>query len=80
MLDFESESFEFKFNGVVYKLDYPLLKHIKEFRRSLKESEDDLEALTNFICNCGGEREVIESLNARQLNAIAEELSGIKKK
>lgn len=77
MFDFGNEkNVEFKLKGKSYSLRYPTLKDVNKFRKLLKSQEvDEVDASIDFLCNLGGEKEIIESLRISQLNVLVEELT-----
>lgn len=81
MLDFRDECLEFKYNGKEHKLSYPTVGKLKKFQKKTKGNEDEIDALIEFLCDLGGDKEVIESLSIGAMTTLVEELSsGGKKK
>jgi hypothetical protein len=77
MFDFSTEKkVQFKLNGKEYSLRYPTLKDVNRFRKELKKDQaDEVDASINFLCELGGEKEVIEGLRISHLNVLVEELT-----
>lgn len=76
MLNFDVKELCFKFDGKDYKISYPNVKLINNFRKDLaKKGSDEVESTIKFLETLGAKRTVIESLRIDQLNSLVDELT-----
>jgi len=73
-MEFNSEKFNVKINGVVHELNYPTVKQI----RDLEKSKDDLgiDNVCKLVNDCGLPLEIVEGLQANHLNELVSALVG----
>ena len=73
-MEFNSEKFNVKINGVVHELSYPTVKQIRE----LEKSKDALgiDNVCNLVKDCGLPLDIVEGLQSNHLNELVSALVG----
>jgi len=70
MKEFFKRSYEFKFEGEIYKVDYPSNKVLREYRKALSETEDQEGEIINLLEKLGLKQEVMDELEPHDLAEI----------
>jgi hypothetical protein len=83
MLNLESNSLVFTFNGAEKKMRFPTVREWGSYQReieALKNKNDSIDVIIDFFVKLGLDKKSAELLENAHLEAIINELSGVKKK
>ena len=80
MLNFESNTLVFTFNGAEKKVRFPTVREWEKYAESLKEKGESSSVVIEFIVSLGLDAATADLLELSHLTQILEKLSESKKK
>lgn len=79
MLELASKELKIKFNGDIISLSYPKVGDVMELNARLKNSEDEMGLLLDFLAGLGLKESTSRMLEVDHVEAIIQELTSKKK-
>jgi hypothetical protein len=82
MLDLLDEKLDIKFKGETFSLEYPTNERLEKFQKDSVEMSATVTALDlikGLLSDCGLSEENYKKMNQKHINAIFNDLLGIKK-
>lgn len=78
MLNFESNTLVFNFNGSEHRVRFPTMRRLAEFQKQAKDN-DSIDVLFSFLKDLGLDDGVSSELEPAHIEAIVKELTSVKK-